>query len=158
MAQYNWFIANVGKEPSAIHCRKSEQADPKILKIFTDIAKTKNIAVRTPMWQGGENESALHYFRQEGIKSTRKVFFSPKGWTGGANEYNLKHDLENLVADINSEEEVVELSLMMGFVDKELFDVSELTWQRGIPLKAIHDGEFCEIMAKNFELISYKDL
>lgn len=156
-AQYKWFIANVGRKPTALVTQKSEHGDPKILLPLVDLAKRENLPVRTPVWNWRENYGAQSYVEQEKIRHTNNIFIGIKNWTG-KHGYDLEVDLDQLIKDIKNKPGVSELLIFAGFVDREIFDVSTVNWQRGQFLQLLDRPEIIDKIKDNFDLISYRDL
>ena len=154
-AQWNWFIDNFDKKPSAILSRKNETGDPKILIPMVDKAKKEKVAVRTPVWKWKENYGAQSYVLQEGVKSTSHVYVYPAWELWGV---DMVTDFNGFVQDANSKEGVAEVVVLMGFVDEDLFKTSTLNWEWGRFIQEIEYTDFTNKLKNNFQMISYKDL
>jgi len=156
--QYDWFLKNVGRKPSALTTQKSEHGDPKILVPLVDLAVKEKLPIRTPAWQWFSNYAAQSYVEDIGIKFTKKVFVATKDWKG-KNGYALDEDSEKLISLIEKNEEVTEIVILAGFVDKELLKMSSVSWQRGEYLNLLlRKPEVLKTYKEKFDLISYTDL
>ena len=156
-AQYKWFVKNVGHKPSAILSRKNETGDPKILLPMVELAQRENLPVRAPVWEWKENYGAQSFVEQSGVKLTGHVFVGLKDWKGRFG-YDPVRDLARLISDIKEKEGISELLFFPGFVDKELFNISTLDWQRGQIVQLVKKGDLTKEIKSNFQLISYSDL
>ncbi len=156
-AQWEWFVKNVGRKPSAILSRKNEFSDPKMLIPFVEKAKKEGVPLRTPVWMWKRNYAAQSFVRQEGVKTTTNVFIGIKDWKGRFG-YDMEEEGDKLVKDILKSEEVSELIVFAGFVDEELFKISKVNWQRGQFFRVLQNKEFITSLKQHFQLISYQDL
>ncbi|MBU1110346.1 ChbG/HpnK family deacetylase [Patescibacteria group bacterium] len=156
-AQYRWFVEKVGRKPSAILSRKNETGDPKILLPMVELAQKEKLPVRAPVWGWKENYGAQSFVEQSGVKLTNHVFIGLKDWKGRFG-YDPVRDLASLIKDINKKEGISELLFFAGFVDKELFSLSTINWQRGQFVQLIAKGNLTKEIKSNFQLISYSDL
>lgn len=158
-AQYDFFIEQIGKKPSAILSKKNEFSDPKLLEIFVEKAKRENTALRSPMWMWKTNYAAQSYLNQEKVKHPKKVFVGLKDcWHNRFGYDLLSEDLDKLIEDIKSAEGTNELLLFPGFVDQELMTKSSLNWPRGQAIEIIKSKKITDRIRNEFELISFADL
>lgn len=155
-AQWDWFLENVGKKPTAILSRKNETGDPKILMPLVEKAKKEGVPVRTPVWMWKENYGAQSFVEQEKVKSSGSIYVYP-AWKGRWG-YDLVRDFDKFVEDYTKKDGVAELVILTGFVDEELFGLSEYNWERGRFISQVERGDICDKIKSTFDLISYKDL
>ena len=154
-AQYEWFLKNVGRKPSALVTQKSEHGDPKILIPLADLAKKENLPIRTPAWKWFTNYAAQSYVEEQGIKHTSKVFVGCYDWKGRFG-LDIEKDLDQL---FNEAEGISELLIFCGFADEELFKLSSVNWQRGQYLNMLErKNEILLRFKEKFDLISYKEV
>ncbi|GAB4139898.1 MAG: hypothetical protein Fur0024_0630 [Patescibacteria group bacterium] len=157
-AQYEWFVKNVGRKPSAIVSQKSEHGDPKILIHVSELAKKENLPVRTPLWKWKPNYGAETFIDSEGLKHTSSCFVGLLDWKGRFG-YDLEADLDKLIEDINLKNGVSEVFIFCGFVDEETINLSSVNWQRGQILNIMErKPHIIQKIRENFDLISYRDL
>ena len=156
-AQWDWFVKNMGRKPSAILSKKNEYGDPKILIPVVDKAKMEGVAIRVPQWMWSDNYGAESYVIQEGVKSTQNLFLGLKPWKGKYG-FDLEEDIDRLIESVYNREGVSELLVFPGFVDKELMDESSLNWERGQFLAILDNNTVIGKIKDNFELISFRDL
>lgn len=158
-AQWNWFVDNLGMKPTAILSRKSEFSDPKLLIPFVEKAQQENVPLRSPVWGWKANYAAQSYAKQEGVKTTGSINIAVKDWKGRFG-FNLENDQdrEKLISKISKVNGVAELLVFPGFVDKELFQISAVNWQRGQILKIIENDKIVNQINQSFDLISFKDI
>ncbi|HXK52553.1 ChbG/HpnK family deacetylase [Candidatus Nomurabacteria bacterium] len=156
--QYEWFLTNVGRKPTALTTQKSEHGDPKILIPITDLAKKENIPLRTPAWQWFSNYAAQSYVEDLGLTFSNSVFVATKDWKG-EHGYSLEEDVDLLISDIKNTEGISEIVVLAGFVDQELFDMSSVSWQRGEYLNLlVRKPEILKRYATEFDIISYSKI
>jgi len=157
-AQYEWFLKSFGHKPSALVSQKGEHGDPKILEPIIKLAKEEKIPMRAPLWAWKANYGAQSLVESEGIKTTSNFFLALKDWRGNFG-YDLETDIEKLIADVNGSEGVLEVLLFVGFCDRELLDMSSVSWQRGQLLNILKRKYFLiERLYSEFEVISFGDL
>jgi predicted glycoside hydrolase/deacetylase ChbG (UPF0249 family) len=156
-AQYEWFIRQFGRKPAAILSRKNEYSDPKILMHIVELCKKEGVVMRVPYWKWQKNYAAESFVRDEGVKCPSNIFIGFGEWKG-IYGYDLEHELDRMIGDAKKEPGVVELLLAIGFVDRELFDSTSLSWQRGQFLKLLDDDNLIRKIKENFELINFADL
>lgn len=156
-AQYEWFLRNVGRKPSALTTRKLIHGDPKILMPVVEKAKREKLPIRVPYWMWKMNYGAQSYVEGENIRTTDSIFMCLKDWKGKFG-YDLRQDIDRLITDIKAKNGVAELIIFAGFVDAELFKISSLNWERGQFLQILEDKEVISKIKNNFELISYKNI
>jgi len=157
-AQYEWFIKKFGHKPSALVTQKGEHGDPKILEPMIKLAKGENLPLRAPWWKWRTNYGAQALVEFEGIKTTGQVFVCFKDWQN-LSGYDLEHDLDKIIEQIQKSEGVSEIIIFAGFCDRELIDMTSLSWERG-QLIAILERKYhiIERLYKEFHVITYQDL
>lgn len=158
-AQWDFFVREVGRKPSAILSRKGEHGDPKVLLAVVEKAKKEGVAIRTPAWRWKENYAAQAFVEDSGVRCSQNIFIGCLDWQGRFG-YDLERDVGKLINDINQKEGVSELFIFVGFADEELFALSShVNWQRGQYLQILRQkAELLERLRDNFELIGYDRL
>lgn len=157
-AQYDWFVKNVGRKPSALVSQKNEHGDPKILIPFVEKAKKENLPIAGPFWKWKSNYGAQEYVTNEGVKCTSNVAICLKDWKGRLG-YDLESDLDQLIIDYSTKSGVTEFIVFCGFADKETLSLSSLSWQRGQYLAILErKPEILRKIRNSFQLINYGDL
>lgn len=157
-AQYQWFLDNFGHKPSALVTQKGEHGDPKILEPLINLAKSENLPMRAPLWNWQTNYGAQSLVESERIPTTSQFLVCFKDWQNGSG-YDLEQDLEKIISKINGEKGVSEVALLAGFCDAELFDMTNLSWQRGQILNILkRKYHLIERLYREFEVITYQDL
>lgn len=156
-AQWKWFVKNVGRKPSAIVTRKNEYGDPKFLIPVTKKAKQEKVAVRTPVWKWRENYAAESYVNQERIPHPTKLTICLEDWNGRFG-INVEESTDLLVSQYQDFDDITELIFFVGFVDKDLFEISTVNWQRSMIMNWIDDDKLIEKLHRTFEFVSYSDL
>lgn len=158
IAQYEWFVTNMGRKPSALVAQKGEYGDPKVLEPFVTLAKKENLPVRAPWWRWKTNYGAQSFVEAEGITTTQGIFMGIKDWRGRLG-YDLEVDLEQLLHDIDSNEGVSELILFVGFCSKEMFAMSSVSWQRGQILNIVkRKYHIIERLFDEFDIIGFSGI
>lgn len=155
-AQYKWFLDNVGRRPDGITTQKNEHGDPKVLKPFLEIAKREDLVIQVPLWKWSSNYAARSYAQSMKITSTSNAVVGVYDWKGRFG-YDLENDLDRLILDLSKVDGVSELILFCGFVDKELFDISSVSWQRGQIFNVLNNDSLCQKIRESFDLVSYRD-
>lgn len=157
-AQWNWFIDNVGKKPSALTTQKGEHGDPKILLPFVEKAKKENVPIRAPYWKWQSNYAAHSFVNEEGVKHTDNIIIGISDWRGRFG-MDIETDIDKIIETIEKKNGITELFIFCGFVDEELFNMTSVSWQRGQYLHILnYKPEILRTIKKRFDLISYKDL
>lgn len=157
-AQYQWYLDNFGHKPSALVTQKGEHGDPKILEPMIRLAKQENLPMRAPWWKWQTNYGAQSLVEFEGIKTTSQIIVGFKDWQN-LKGWDLEYDLEKMIRHINSARGVSEIAFLPGFCDRELFNMTSLSWQRG-RIIAIFERKYhlIERLYQEFDVISYHDL
>lgn len=156
-AQYNWFVHNIGRKPVSLTTQKNEHGDPKVLKHFVDIAKREGLPIQIPLWKWKSNYGAKAYADSFGVTMTDNVYVGIKDWNGKFG-YDLEKDIDLLISDTSKNTGVNELIAFCGFIDKELFDSTSVSWQRGQIFNVLNNDAQVQKIRDNFDLISYKSL
>ena len=157
-AQWDWFVENVGRKPTAMLARKNEHGDPRILIPFVEKAKKEGIPIRTPSWKWLTNYGAQSYVKQEGVKQADFTEIGVKDWFGEGG-FDLVEDFDKLLELLKSRGGITEILLFIGFVDKELFDISIVNWQRGQFVSlVVNKHSILSKLEKTFDIISYEEL
>ena len=157
-AQYDWFINNVGRKPSALVSQKNEHGDPKILLPVVEKAKKENLPIAGPFWKWKSNYGAQEFVKNEGVKYTSNVAICLGDWKGKLG-YDLEIDLDKLIEDYLSKNGVSEFIVFCGFVDQETLNLSSLGWQRGQYLAILErKPEILRKIKDSFQLINYGEL
>ena len=157
-AQYQWFLKHIVHKPSALVTQKGEHGDPKILEPLIKLAKAEKLPMRAPLWNWQANYGAQSLVESEGIQTTSQFLVCFKDWQNGSG-YDLESDLDKLISKINSQKGVSELALFAGFCDRELFDMTSVSWQRGQLLNILkRKYHLIERLYSEFEIITYQDL
>lgn len=157
-AQYEWFLKHMGQKPSALVTQKGEHGDPKILEPMIKLAKAENLPMRAPLWKWQANYGAQSLVESEGIKTTSHFLVCFKDWQKSSG-YDLEHDLDKIVTQINSQRGVSELAFFCGFCDVELFDMTSVSWQRGQLLNILkRKYHLIERLYREFDVITYSNL
>jgi len=157
-AQWDWFIDNLGRKPSALTAQKGEHGDPKVLIPFVEKAKKENVPIRAPYWKWKSNYAAHAYVVEEGVKHTNNIIIGCFDWKGRFG-MDIEEDLDKIIDTINSNVGITELFVFCGFVDEEIFDLSSVSWQRGQYLHILkYKTEILRKLKDSFDLISYSDL
>lgn len=157
-AQYEWFLKKVGRKPSALTTQKSEHGDPKILVPFADLAKSEGLPIRAPAWEWFGNYAAQSYVEDLGLKSSTNLFVATKDWKG-KNGFSLEEDTDNIIDAIRTAPGISEILALVGFVDKELLELSSVSWHRGEYINLlVRKPEILLMFTETFNFINFKDL
>ena len=157
-AQLECFVKATGRYPDALTTQRSEHGDPKILIPMVELAKELKIPLRTPAWRWLQNYAAKQYVLDNKVPTTDLVVVGVKDWKGKYG-YDLDDDLDVLIEKLKSAENIAELLIFVGYVDKELFEYSSVTYQRAQYLDILHRRiEKLNKFKQEFELISYKEV
>ena len=102
---------------------------------------------------------AKQYVLDNKIRTTDLVVVGVRDWRGKFG-FDLDTDMDELVKKLKSVGDgIAELILFVGYTDKELFENSSVTWQRGQYLDILHRRpEVLDILKEEFELISYREV
>jgi len=157
-AQYKWFLKHMGCKPSALVTQKGEHGDPKILEPMIKLAKAENIPMRAPLWNWQANYGAQSLVESEGIKTTSQFLVCFKDWQKSSG-YDLETDIDQIITKVSTQKGVSELALFCGFCDRELFDMTSVSWQRGQLLNILKRKYYLiERLYDVFDVITYRDL
>lgn len=157
-AQWDWFIENVGRKPSALVTQKGEHGDPKILFPFIEKAKKEDVPIRSPYWKWQSNYAAQAYVAEEGLRCTNNMIIGCADWKGKYGK-DLERDIEDIIELIETKDGITELFIFCGFVDAELFNLSTVSWQRGQYLHILkYRAEILRKLKERFELVDYSYL
>jgi len=157
-AQYECFIKAVGRKPDALTTQRSEHGDPKILVPLVNLALKENLPIRTPAWAWFTNYGARQYVEDMGVKTTDIVAVGVKDWKG-KNGFDLETDMDKLIEHLNTAQNIAELLVFVGYMDKELYEYSSVNWIRAQYLNILkRKPHGLDRLKSEFELIGYKNV
>lgn len=160
LAQINWFVENFGETPACINFRKSLHADSKILDVALEIIEELKIGISLPLWEADSDKFFINYLKKKSLLASEYKIICPKDFTGDIDAYNFvkEEEIEDAISKLKELKGTSQLSFLPGFVNKELFEVSDLTYQRLFPMRAFKNGLLNKRILKSFEPVSFRQL